>query len=446
MESTTRATVRRWAAGAMLIVLVVGTAAMRGADDTGDGRPFVSPETVEVALEQTVPDRPTMSDAIDHYRARLVQRPGEVFSRTRLVHLHLLAHRAYGDAAHLREAERLQRDLAREAGPATPELLGSMAKLHLTRHDFTDALAVAQAADGAGGEAPWALFDALWAVGRHDEAKAVLDRPHDPRSTAFLSRRARALDADGYVEVARDVFRDVVSNVEAYAEPAPVRAWALVELGHFELHSGSPENAVLRYREAMTVVPGSPAALEGLASVALGVDGDLEAASRLLGRALEHGAHLDVMPLLAEVEAELGNDREARRLRDDFIERATTGPDQDMHRRPLVFVLADDPSTADRAVALAREDLGEREDPGAFDALAWALYQTGETGMAAVLSERALLGWSAPPPMLYRAGIIAAANGEHERAHDLLHEALEGAVELTPAERRTARTALEHVD
>ncbi|HUG38494.1 MAG TPA: hypothetical protein VML54_16160 [Candidatus Limnocylindrales bacterium] len=327
----------------------------------------------------------------------------------------------------------------------SPAAVRSVSTLRLAEHDFQGALDAARTlAEMSRGDAVrFRLFDALWAVGSKEEAAAVLDGPLDTLSIGYLSRRARVIDGAGFTEPARDLFRRVLDNVEAYAEPAPVRAWALVELGHFELHSGDPVVAVRRYLDALDVLPGSPAALEGLASVAYGVDRNLEASRDLYRRALENGAHLDLMPTLADIEEALGHHEEALQLRRDFVANATADARAEaMHRRPLVFLLAETPSTRAEAVRQARLDLQARQDQGAFDALAWALYQSGDIAMAWILEERALAAGGPPPPVLFRAGLIANAAGEKKRARELLKEALEGSVELAPHEVAAAMEAL----
>ncbi len=426
-----------------MLALVAGgvaTLPLLGASDAAP-RPVVD-ETVRArAMASSVPARPTMTDEIEHFTRRAEARPEESFSRERLFAAHMLAFRAYGDASHLDQAAAMVEALPEHS----PAALRAASSLQLAEHDFPAALASARRlADVSRDDAAsYRLFDALWAAGDKAAAEEILDGTLDTLSTAWLSRKARVVDGAGFTEPARDIFRRVVENVEAYAEPAPVRAWALVELGHFELHSGDPSAAVRRYLEALEVLPGSPAALEGLASVSYGVDRDLETARDLYRRALDNGAHLDLMATLADVEEGLGNEAEAQRVRRAFIAAAGAAGRDAMHRRPLIFVMAESPETREEAVRLARLDLAARQDQGAFDALAWAYYRSGDVGMAWTLAERGLDAGGPPPPVLFRAGLMAEAAGESSRARELLQEALEGQVELGPHEVAAAVDALE---
>jgi tetratricopeptide (TPR) repeat protein len=428
---------------------VIGTFAARATStlDAGMPAPSVTPSILGEALASTRPERPTLSDEIDHFRRRLSMRPDDGLARARLVRAHLLRFRAYGDLVDLEAAERHQRERERRSG-ASPALLVDRSALQLVRHEFPQAVATARAAvrreETLRPELDLRLFDALWAVGRRVEADAILTLPLDTTSVAWMGRQARVLDRRGEVERARDLFRDVLASVRAFAEPAPVEAWALVELGHFEHHAGDPTRAVARYREALRVLPGSPAALEGLAAVAYGVDRDLDVARRLYGRALEQGAHLDVMPVLADVEEEAGDHAAAERTRAAFVRLATSTPlAERWYRRPLVFVLAGREDTACRALALARRDLEERRDPGAWDALAWALHRAGDPVAAWRAAREGLEGGAPEPGAAYRAGLVALAAGEANAAGRLLDLALAGRSELSPGEERSARRARE---
>jgi tetratricopeptide (TPR) repeat protein len=423
----------------MWVVLTAGVGEVEG--------PHVGFAVLTEALASTVPERPTQTDDIDHFEARLAARGDEALSHARLVGAYLSRFKAYGDRRDLEAAERSLEGL-RNAGAADGELALAESALHLARHEFAAALASAEAAyratGGADAAAVYRLFDALWAAGLSERAAQLLDRPIDTTTVAFMSRRARVLDRTGQVDAARARFAEIVELVEAFAEPPSVRGWALVEAGHLELHSGNPAAAVKRYREALQVLPGSPAALEGLAAVAYGVDRDLEAAARLYNRSLANGAHLDLMPLLATIERERGNAQEASRIEAEFTSVVLENElNERWFRRPLAQLLAGDEATVCQAIALAERDLEERRDPGGVDALAWALYGAGDVRGAAALAKEAVSVGVPEPPVAYHAGVIALANGDRREGRRLLKTALDGQVELTSGEISHARSLLE---
>jgi hypothetical protein len=150
-----------------------------------------------------------------------------------------------------------------------------------------------------------------------------------------------------------------------------------------------------------------------------------------------------VWPVLADAEVEAGNEVEARRLREAFVRLATASPRAErLYRRPLVFVLADDPTTVCAAVDHARLDLDDRRDPGAWDALAWARYRAGDLEGAGRAARLATAAGVPEPALAWRVGLIAKASGDEARAATLLGTAVEGASELAIAEVDEARRLL----
>ncbi|MBM4183208.1 MAG: hypothetical protein FJ207_03170 [Gemmatimonadetes bacterium] len=397
-----------------------------------EGQQYVTDAVLAEVLAIEVPAHPTMTYEIRYFETRAAERPEEAFAALRVAQARMLAFRAYGDPAHLDAVDTLIRKAS--AGG------GVRAALHLARHEFGLARAAAHGSPDVDG---YRLFDVHWALGDDDQARRALRGTSDTLSTAYLSRRARLLDAEGLVAAARDDFRLVVRNVDAYAEPAPVRAWARVEHGNFELHSGDPAAAVRSYRSALDVVAANPAAIEGLASVAYGADRSLPSARDLYRRALRNGAHLDVMPVLADIVEEMGDRADAAAIRGEFIARArASAASERLYRRPLAFVLAESREHLGEALRLVRADLAERHDPGAWEALAWVLYRMGDTSGAWQHAQRAIRSRAPSPPVAFRAGIIAGAAGDRRSARKLLRQALDGAAELSPRQVREARAAL----
>lgn len=412
------------------------------------GEPFVDREVLSAALASGVPDRLTMSDEIGYYEDRLARRRDEDFSRERLLSAHLLRFRAYG------RHEDLRRSFAHLAaltvtGDSGAGLEAQRAALALARHDFPGAVAAAERADriaqGSDPAVRLTLFDALWASGEYERAAVHLDGPFDRSSIGWLSRHARLLDRRGRVEEARDAFRTVVEQVRAFAQPAPVEAWALVELGHFEYHAGDPGAGVDRYLEALEVLPGSPAALEGLAAVAAGVDRRPDAAERLYRTALDRGAHLDVMLDLADAQEAGGDGRTAEATRSAFLARATeTVEAVRLHRQEIALTLAgrSGATARCRALDLASEELRARREASAWSTMAWIRYRLGHLDEAARAAGRSV-EWGTPEPVVaFRAGVVLDAVGD-PGATALLEEALDGASELTAREVDRARTLLE---
>lgn len=415
------------------LVLAVGA----GPDPAATPDRALPLEVLSVALASRPAPAGVSADAVAFHRARLADRPDEPLSRRALVGLHLARFRAYGTREELAEAGRLLDELEARY-PRDPAVHGMAAEAALAVHDVPGALRHARRAarlspaGDPGGR--FRLFDALWADGAYGPARTLLERTETVHPTpALLSREARLLDGLGDVEAAARLMEEATRLVDAYAESPLVRAWARVEAGTFLHHAGRTRAGVARYREALSLVPGYPPAVEALAWVAYGVDEDLPAAEALFRRALANGGHLELYPVLAEIAAARGDTVRARTYRAAFLETATGDPvTERLNLRPLAQVLAGDPATRPTAVAYARRDVELRRDRGAWATLGWVLARAGRLHEAADAAERAV-AWGTPPPAVLRlAGLTLLEAGDPRRGRRLLHRALAGRAELGP--------------
>ena len=277
------------------------------------------------------------------------------------------------------------------------------------------------------------LFDARWASGDYSKARDLLDLPHDRKGFDYLVRQARILDRLGDTEAARDNLARALDQVTAYAEPASVAAWVLTELGHFEAHARRPKLAAVRYLESLEMLPGNPAAFEGLGRLAAGVDHNHAGAAVLFARSLREGAHLDLHLEFASAQEALGEHHKASLARARFIERATATPRRlSQYLRPLALVLADHyPDRLPEALGYAERDLAQRPTLESWDTLAWVRYRSGDIEGALAASRHAT-SWGVPEPIVfYHSGVIADEAGARERADRFLEAALTASTELT---------------
>jgi hypothetical protein len=101
-----------------------------------------------------------------------------------------------------------------------------------------------------------------------------------------------------------------------------------------------------------------------------------------------------------------------------------------------------DHGSPDRAVALAQRAWGVRPSVATADAYAWALHRAGRPAEASRFSAEAMRLGSRDPFFLYRAGMIARAAADTDRARTLLGELLEQSPRFNPLLAPRARAAL----
>lgn len=423
----------RGALGVTLASLLLLAVSLPGGGEAGGGAApaLVGGEVVRAALETGSAE--VDADALAWVDGRLDADAGDELALRIALDARLRRFRATGAVAELDAADAL---IDRLGGvPAAPAAASALA---LATHDFPGAIEASRAAifsaDPGDPDATLGRFDALWAAGRYRDAAEMLPKLGGrPASAGWLARRARLEDGLGDVETARDLMERAVERVDGYAEHDVVRAWARVELGHFSAHSGRPEAAVDAYMDALGIVPSYPAALEGLAWLAYGVDRDLRAAETLFDRAVAAGAHLDVRLTLAEVLRARGRVEEADRQERRFEEGATASDRAlRMHLRPLALHLAGDPGRLGEALEYAEADLALRSDRMAWAVRGLIRSRLGHAEGAVDDADRALAWGSPEPAVLDLAGRIHLESGDARRGRRLLREALEGAAELGP--------------
>ena len=113
-----------------------------------------------------------------------------------------------------------------------------------------------------------------------------------------------------------------------------------------------------------------------------------------------------------------------------------------VYDRQLTIFDADHDRDIAGAVARARQELAVRPDVYGYDALAWALFKSGDLEDAATAATQALSLGTPDPRIAFHAGMIAAAQGRSDDARKLLSAAVLGAAMLPPLQVPVAMAAL----
>lgn len=247
----------------------------------------------------TAPSVPTPTDLeaidyqIDHWSARSERDDLDYLSRTNLAVAHLALGRLSGDFDAFDTAEVPLRE-ALDLNPRYSPTLTALAAVHLGRHEFPEALAVAQQAydeDPNSDEALAALGDAQLELGHYDEAssafEALLRRSPGPTSEARLARLA-------FLHGRPDEAIERAERALELAGPEADSSYSAA-LAAYALDAGDTDLAARTANAAATRLPESPAALETLAQVRA-MRGDLEGAADVDPGTIEDYAEQACMP------------------------------------------------------------------------------------------------------------------------------------------------------
>jgi tetratricopeptide (TPR) repeat protein len=207
-------------------------------------------------------------------------------------------------------------------------------------------------------------------------------------------------------------------------------AWAYSRLAAYELQAGRTSES-LRASEAALQHQANYAAALLIRGRALLSDRRHGEAVETLRRAALAGALPEHEWALADALRAAGDLEEARRVEQRLNQTgATSDP------RTFALYLATRRERPDEAVALAEQELRNRNDVFTFDALAWTLASAGRMTEAEQAMTRALAEGTKDARLFYHAGVIAASKGHHAEARRWLREAQAVRQMLLPSEQQ----------
>jgi tetratricopeptide (TPR) repeat protein len=298
------------------------------------------------------------------------------------------------------------------------------------RHRFAEAEALARKlVDLRGSPFDHGLLgDALMDLGRTGDAVAAYQRMVDLKpGLQSYARAAHARWITGDVEGARDLAR-AAARAGSGRDPESV-AWVHARLALYELQLGDQPAALQSCEAGFRFEPGHAGLLLARGRVLLAAS-QPQAAVASLREAAERSGLPESLWALADALRVAGAGEEARAVE---AELARTGARSDP--RTLALYLATRGQDLERAVRLAREELGRRGDIFTHDALAWALHAAGASAEAWEHMERALAEGTADARLHLHAGKIAGALGQVDGAARHLDRARALGRMLLPSER-----------
>ncbi|MBI3743210.1 MAG: tetratricopeptide repeat protein [Chloroflexi bacterium] len=360
---------------------------------------------------------------VSFYEQRVDRDPNDFFSHNNLATLYLQRAREAGDVSDFtRAATALDRSLTvlpRNNYTATAQL----ATVYNARHQFDEGVRQAEqaiAADPRGAIAYGALGDADLALGRYGEAEqAYLTMATIDPGLPSLSRLARLRELQGQRPLALQLWsKAIVAATGRFPENT---AWANAELGNLYFNEGKVEQAQGQYELALSIFPGYVYGLAGLGK-AYAAQGQWDKAIGFYRQAIDKIPLPEYVIALGDVYAARGNVDDAKRqyalMRAIDKLYQANGINTDLQ---MALFAADHGSPAD-ALAKAKAARAARPDMFAADALAWALYQSGDYAAAMPLAQEALSLGSKDALLHFHAGMIAYRLGDSALARQYLED------------------------
>jgi tetratricopeptide (TPR) repeat protein len=404
---------RRSLVGVAVVAVLVGGLATRFVTASSDP----APEAAATA--------PTPAGQIVTLERRVARNPADLDGWLGLASAYLARAVATADPSDYALAEEAI-ETAEELRPGDPVTVATRAQLAMSLHEFADALDLGNQARAQLPDNPAVLAvvtDAEVELGRYDDAAVTLQALLDRRPALPALARASYLrqlhgDLGGAIAAMRQA-------VEAGGASAFDRAAVTSLLGDLYRRSGDLDLAAAAYGQALEGAPGLVAAEVGAAWVRA-ADGDVDGAVASLEAQVDRYPALAAVLLLADLQRAEGDvddaDDAAELVRAIAVLQEEAGQVVDLE---MALFEADEGTDLARAVDLARRAYAARPD-NVFvaDALAWALFRSGDPAAARPFIDQALRIGTTEPSIRYHAAEIAAAAGDTAAAAEHVRLAL----------------------
>lgn len=367
-----------------------------------------------------------IEEVVEYMADRADRRPSDYVARVELARALSTQARQTADLALYERAE----TAASAALAIAPDHEGAQLELASalhSQHRFSEALAIGERQIAERPGSVGALFvigDAHFELGDYGQAARVYGRLADlGRNAAMASRLARLAWVEGDSDRAVELAAEAVELSDAESLRPNGKAFYPFQLGHFRFEAGDADGAVDALERALAIDPAHAGATEKLASIEAAL-GEYESALDRYESLIATGPAPDLHGSAADLLRALGRDAEADEHEALGLELARETMDEfPAERRHLAgFFFDRDPEVA---LDLARKDVRERRDVGAYDTLAWALHLTGDDEAASEAVAAALARGTRSASFHYHAGVIAAATGDESSAAEHFRTALE---------------------
>jgi tetratricopeptide (TPR) repeat protein len=259
-------------------------------------------------------------------------------------------------------------------------------------------------------------------LGCYDEAVKTLQAMVDLRpDLSSYSRISYLRELHGDTEGALEMMQLAVDSGTPGSENT---AWVRTQLANLYFNTGNVDQAGLEYQRTLQQRPDYVYALAGLGRVRA-AQGEVDEAIQLLNQTVGIMPIPEFVITLGDLYQVSGQEEMADQQYQLLatIEKLHRANGVDMDMETALFN-ADHDRNLKETLALAREAYANRPSIHGADALAWALYKTGNYDEAQKYSEEALQLGTKDALKYFHAGMIALKLGDQTQARENLDQAL----------------------
>lgn len=320
--------------------------------------------------------------------ARVTRDPGGAIGFQLLAGAYLARARetqAAQDAAKAEQAARKSLQIRRYNNVAAYWRLGQSL---MQQHRFKEAAFAARSGlltDKQAGACLNLLADAEFEQGHLSKVREIIQNHPTafPRGQIYLTFTARLAEATGHSELGIRTMRRATELNDKRTDISRIEAsWYHTKLGQMLTAEGKHAEADEEFSLALSLYPRDWKALLGRAKVSI-LQGNPSSAIALAQQATEIAEVMEAKTVLAEAYSNLGDSEASQKAKDEL---------QILHDKEHLSANANETHTHDRQYAeaqlnwnqnlktsleMAKQELANRQDSGAYDLLAWAYFKNG---------------------------------------------------------------------
>jgi len=267
-------------------------------------------------------------------------------------------------------------------------------------------------------------------LGLYPEALALLDSLEADDFDYYI-RNAKWQDYKGNLDGAISSMEKAMKIAEEDNDQYRM-LWSYSNIADFYGHAGRIEDSYNHYLKTLAIDSNYAYALKGIAWIVFSKERNPEVARKIIESIQKKRNAPDYELFLADIASYEGNEElEKKHIRqyELLLENEDYG---EMYNAYNIDLLAEDETTAPKALAIAQREIANRATPQTYDLLAWAHLKNGNAKKALEISNKHVVGKTFEPVAMYHTAEILKANNFVAEAQLLKEELLEAIYELGP--------------
>ncbi|MFD0861367.1 hypothetical protein ACFQ1M_04045 [Sungkyunkwania multivorans] len=340
-----------------------------------------------------------------------------------------------GDIQFLKDAEQVLAKAADVAAIGKDSYRFALARNYVTQHRFKDALALLQQVNEDTGvvSKPLAmqLFDIHLELGNDMAAEEYLGIFKNDYSFDALIRIAKWQDSLGELDAAI-FYMESAMKLAKKSKNKSLMLWSYSNLADFYGHAGRLQQSYEYYLKALQLDQDDTYALKGIAWILFSKEGDANEASRILDAISLKKNTPDLQLFKEKIARSLQNEKEVEQQRLAYFTQVTDANYGVMYDSYSIELLVENPTTLEKAISLAKNEVNNRPTPETYGLLAYALFKSGAKQVALQIIEAHVAGKTSEPKTLYHMAAIYKANNKTMEVIPLKDELKASLFELGP--------------